>query len=434
MALQFTAEQKAAYRAAYAPGATNELFDLFVIECERRELIPGKDVIFQTRTSNEYNQALNRTVAVTRPALITTIGALRLIAARTSQMNGYGTTLWFYGKADEPGKFESFDIPQGRIPHAVTVEIFRKDWAHSVRAVARFDAYVQKKQNGDPNSVWEKRGEEQLAKCAEALALKMIAPEEAGGLLISEEIANQETEKNPTEKLADLAGHCMPGNPPVMIVPQPTVAPAVNQAAAPVAAPTETAPVAKPVVVPVVAAAPASPVQTPAPTAKAATAPAPTPAGPPRPVAGPPRPVVAPTPAHPIPNRQPAVEEPMRESQSELVAVADAVARDKDPKLKAPAAPPAVPPVPAPPVMVAREGAPTREELATFKTRAGKLLRDKLEKEGGWKGASKPFMEYIQKAGGNSDLAKIQKAKWEEILSALEAATPADAVKIVKGA
>jgi hypothetical protein len=424
MALQFTAEQKAAYRAAYAPGATNELFDLFIIECERRELIPGKDVIFQTRTSNEYNQALNRTVAVTRPALITTIGALRLIASRTGQMDGYGVFKYWYGMADAPGKFEAFDIPQGRIPHAVTVEIFRKDWSHSVKAVARYDAYVQKKSNGDVTSMWEKRGEEQLAKCAEALGLKMIAPEEAGGLLISEEISNQETPLEQLKEAAGVAGHCVPAE--QVVVPQPTVAPAVNQAPAPtpapVATPTQTGPVAVPVVV-APAPAPAAPVMVRA-TVK--------PVGPPRPVSGPPRP--APTPAHPIPNRQPAVDEPVRETPAEIKEVADAVARDKDPKpAPAPAAPVVTPPVPAVPVAVAVEGAPTREELAAFKGRAGKILRDKLEKEGGWKGSSKPFMEFIQRVGGNTDLAKIQKAKWEEILSGLEAATPQAAVAIVKG-
>ena len=191
-------------------------------------------------------------------------------------------------------------------------------------------------------------------------------------------------------------------------VPEPTVAPVVNQAPA-----TEqfvlagnqivaTSPAAKPV------------------------------AAPPRPMAGPPRP------AAPLPNRVPQVDAPVRDSIAEITAVADAVARDKGPLPVVPltATPVAAAPLPAPGASatpVTPDGMASREELANFKARAGKLMRDKLEKEGGMKNGSTVLRDYILKHGDAAAMEKIRKDKWEEILSLLEKATPAEAAAIVKG-
>lgn len=209
-------------------------------------------------------------------------------------------------------------------------------------------------------------------------------------------------------------------------VPAPTVAPVVNQEPA---TPTVTVPVPN---VPVLVTIPESaPVVTPPVQPKPATPPAT-----PKPVAGPPRPLAAP----PRPNRLPQVDAPVRETISEIAAFDDAVARDKDPKpatvtpvntLQTVAAPLPAPGASATPVVA--EGLASREELAIFKNRAGKLMRDKLEKEGGLKNASAILRDHILKLGGATAMEKIRKDKWEEILSTLEKATPAEAVAIVKG-
>ena len=182
--IRFTEEQKAAYRAVIAPNATDAQWEYFCTECQRRNLIPGTHVVFQVRPAKEWNAQLQQQVTVQKVALVTTINALRLIAERSGKFKGYGRFTYYYGDADgEPTKTSA--IPLGRVPHAVSVELFRDGWVQPVFAHARYDACCQTKRDGNkevPTMMWTKRGEEQLAKCAEAFGLRMVAPEECGGL------------------------------------------------------------------------------------------------------------------------------------------------------------------------------------------------------------------------------------------------------------
>jgi phage recombination protein Bet len=72
-------------------------------------------------------------------------------------------------------------------PVAARVTVYRKDWAHPVRAVAHYREYVQLKQDGTPTAMWKNRAAGQLAKCAEALARRRAFPRILGGTYIPEE-------------------------------------------------------------------------------------------------------------------------------------------------------------------------------------------------------------------------------------------------------
>ncbi len=224
-AIHFTDAEKTAFRAAYAPaGTTDEQWTLFLNECQRRALVPGKDCIFQLRNSKEFNKDLNKDVWVKKMIVITTIAGLRLIADRSGKYEGHGPFIFYYG--DENNELKESKIPLGKIPHAVSVEGYRKDWRVPMFWTARYAAYVQTMgETKSPTTMWRTRGEEQLAKCAEAGMLRAIAPEECAGLLINEELGNDGV----VDKEA--AGESTTAVP--AFIPQPTVAPAVNQAAAP---------------------------------------------------------------------------------------------------------------------------------------------------------------------------------------------------------
>ena len=221
--IRFTLEEKIAFKAAFAPaGATDDQWNLFINECQRRAMVPGKDVIFQLRSSKEYDRDLKRDVYVKKVIFITTIAGLRLIADRSGKYEGHGPFIFYY--LDEDGSMRESKIPLGKIPHAVSVEGYRKDWKVPLFATARYDAYVQLK--GDdkvPTQMWKTRGEEQLAKCCEAGMLRTVAPEECAGLLINEELGN--------DGVIDKEEVKEPVTPAV--IPQATVAPPVNQQAAP---------------------------------------------------------------------------------------------------------------------------------------------------------------------------------------------------------
>jgi hypothetical protein len=448
--MPFTEEQKLAYRKVLAPNASDEQWSYFIIEAERRNLIPGVHVIFQVRNAEEFSKELQRKISVQKVTLVTTINALRLIAERSGKFQGYGKFTYYYATETGEPTITSI-IPFGRTPHAVSVELFRAGWQQPLFAVARYEACVQLKGDKTPTSMWIKRGEEQLAKCAEAAGLRMVAPEECGGLYIEEEMGNVEN-----DSIKEIAPPSLPVvEAAPVVIPQATVAPAVNQAPAVVepARPVlpQTSPFAE------VAQATAWPEQPKAPSTPAPPKPPATPARlippTPKPVQ---TPVAAPAPTtpapNPVPNRQPIAQGEPRETVTELAEFADRVARDTTP--------PAVPNAhgvvvtdddlpenlqpPKPTAVDSPDGgkaiahamlapsAATPEQYTKFMNRAAKIVRDKLEKEAKVKEPGKLVKEYLVRESGQKNLHLIPATKFEEMISALEKATAADAVKLVE--
>ncbi len=397
-ALKFTDAEKAAYRAAYAPaGANDDQWSLFINECARRALVPGKDVIFQLRTASEFDKDLGRKVFVKRVTFITTIGGLRLIAQRDGHYEGHGPFVFYYGT--ESGELRESKIPLGKVPHAVSVEGYRKDWRVPLFATARYDAYVQK--FGDdkkPTQMWATRGEEQLAKCCEAGMLRTVAPEECAGLLINEELGNDGVidKEEITQPIAAVA------------VPEPIQAPAVNQTAQAVYEPIvpTLAPVRPVIVTPPTAVVPceAAPPDVPLPSEPDDVAP-----------------------VQPVPLQVPERKLPVPIQPDEF--------RKEDGSI--------FPPMSAAPqsITVAQPAASadapaTQKERDAFLGRAAKLVRDRLPK-GGLKdqAASNGVKDFLLKTSGKSGFKQMTAADWEKSLSVLErAATPEDAVAIVKAA
>jgi hypothetical protein len=490
--LHFSEEQNAAYRTALAPpNSTDAQWNYFRTECERRALIPGVHVIFMLRAAQEWNKELQRNIDVQKVVLITTINALRLIAQRSGNFEGYGGP-FIYVYSDENGNptIES-KIPLGKIPHGVSGTFWRKGWREPVFSFARFDANVQLKADKNPTRIWQVRGEEMTAKCMEAQGLRMICPEEAGSLYIVEEMGGDipvEPEK-PVQAVVSVA------------IPAATVAPAINQAAAVAEKPTVVVekptiaaekPTEKPAEQKVVSQPTAEPPKAPAPVSvpetaipEKATAAVPpkvvTKPGPPRLPARPatPRPVV---PAVSVPTTVPPsavvklqesaklsdlglpeTVEPVQESPAELAEVAARIARDEPGKKNLnglavteadvpveildkeipvngkpaastlPSAAVATEPLPtASAGGVGAAGAePTADEYKAIMDRAAKIVRDKLEKQAGVKGAGPLMKDYLHKQTGQKLLRKIPKAQFEALIAALEATTPEQAAKMV---
>ncbi len=390
--LKFTDEQKATYRAAYSPaGATDEQWALFIGECERRALVPGKDVIFQLRSAKEYDKDLKRDIYVKKVTFITTIGGLRLIADRSGKYEGHGPFVFYYGA--EGDELRESKIPLGKIPHAVSVEGFRKDWRVPLFATARYDAYCQKfEKDGKkiPTGMWATRGEEQLAKCCEAGMLRTVAPEECAGLLINEELGN--------DGVIDKEETAQPAVP--VMVPQPIQAPAVNQTAQAVYETEVKPPTTQP-----------TPVLTPVAV---------------------PQPPEVPLPSEPeLEQRFPAV------PPTQLAVPIQSGEFEKEDGNRFP--PMTTTPVTAAPVAAApvNPNTPaTQKERDAFLGRAAKLVRDKLPK-GGMKdqAASNGVKDFLLKTSGKAGFKQMTAADWEKSLSVLErTATPEDAVAIVKAA
>lgn len=193
----YTEDELRAIRSEYAKGATDNQFTVFISECKRRNLVPGKHVYFQTRMTKEYDPETHTSSSIRRAIHQTGIDAFRLIAQRSGQYKGQRQPTWIYtDEKGNPNIRSTVPLPEGnttipRQPWAAEVSVFRTNFQEPITAVARFEAYaVYTKYDNkwNLNSMWDKRGPEQLAKCAEALALRQAFPEELGGLYLAEEI------------------------------------------------------------------------------------------------------------------------------------------------------------------------------------------------------------------------------------------------------
>jgi hypothetical protein len=222
-----------------------------------------------------------------------------------------------------------------------------------------------------PTLMWATRGEEQLAKCAEAQMLRTVAPEECAGLYIGEEVNDiiSKEEQAPSAPVTPA------------VIPQAVIAPAVNQTA----------------------------------DAKVEEVPAWTPQPPPAPdsVHGF---VMVPT-VVPEPSQERIQTTPFPPVQPSAVVIV----------------PPPPAPVAASAVSATDKPA-TAKEVAEFLARAAKIVRDKLP-QAGLKDAeaSSTVKNYILKASGKTTFRAIPAAVFNKLLKVLEdAATPADAAAIAK--
>jgi hypothetical protein len=208
MNLELTDKEKAALRAEFCKGFTDEQAEACFTFCRVRNLLPGKHVLFQLRRSKEWDEVVGAKVDVTKIVFITTIDASRLIAQRTGQYGGPAPEQYIYLDDNGiPSLVSEIPLPKlplvpgqtplPREPWAVKTTVFRKDFDHPVSSVARFDAYASTyKTNNGPGltEMWVKRGPEQLAKCSEMLSLRRAFPEELGGLYIAEEFKSENEE------------------------------------------------------------------------------------------------------------------------------------------------------------------------------------------------------------------------------------------------
>ncbi|MFG3510205.1 phage recombination protein Bet [Streptomyces sp. NPDC047821] len=113
--------------------------------------------------------------------------AHRVIAA-SGETFGYEDTMW----CDASGRWRDAWLAQ-EPPAAAKVTVLRNGQRFS--AVALFREYVQTNKDGRPIGLWGKMPAGQVAKCAEALALRKAFPHDLAGVYTAEEMAQAD---NPT--------------------------------------------------------------------------------------------------------------------------------------------------------------------------------------------------------------------------------------------
>ena len=118
----------------------------------------------------------------------TAIDGFRVIAERSQKYAGQDAAEWLTATGEWVPVFVK--ALHGEHPLAARVNVYRHDWKDDKPAVgvATWDEYAQYTKKGPLTQMWGQRGPGQLAKCAEALALRKAFPQDLAGLYTDDEM------------------------------------------------------------------------------------------------------------------------------------------------------------------------------------------------------------------------------------------------------
>lgn len=147
-------------------------FKLFLYACKQTGLNPLMKQIYAVY---RWDTRVGREVM----SIQTGIDGFRLIAQRTG----------LYAGSDDP----IYDNETEQHPNKATVTVYKLNEKTGERmpitATARWDEYCQRDKDGKPSNMWGRMPYNQLAKCAEALALRKGFPNELAGIYTDDEMA-----------------------------------------------------------------------------------------------------------------------------------------------------------------------------------------------------------------------------------------------------
>lgn len=165
-------------RQVAAPGANDAEFAVFVYQAKRTGLDPLARQVYCLKIGGKISTQAG-------------IDGFRVIAERTGKYRGQEPRQW----CGDDGVWK--DVWTGdKPPVAARVGIIRSDFDKPIYGVAHYREYVveveardeQGKNYWRPNYMWDKMAAGQLAKCAEALGLRIAFPQDLSGIYTADEM------------------------------------------------------------------------------------------------------------------------------------------------------------------------------------------------------------------------------------------------------
>ncbi len=186
---QFTADQIDLIKRTVCKGGTDDELALFLHVCKRVGLDPLAKQIYAVK---RWDKQSGREVMSTQ----TGIDGFRVVAERTGRYEGQDGP-YFCG---EDGVWSDVWLKKTP-PLAAKVGVFKTGFKQALYRIAKWDEYVQMGKEG-PTKFWKNMPCGQLAKCAEALALRSAFPQDLSGVYTSEEMEQADSVEIGTKEAA----------------------------------------------------------------------------------------------------------------------------------------------------------------------------------------------------------------------------------------
>jgi|GEM_PF-2641961 len=181
--LGLTPEKLELIRGQLAPQAPDDVLELYFERCRLTGADPFARMFYaQKRRCRDGDNYVDRWT------IETTIDGFRSIAESTTEYDGQDEPLFVYDK-------------NGALI-AAKVTVYRKDMTRPITGVAFYKEYVQCDRNGTVVQMWQKMPHNQLAKCAEALALRKAFPRRFSGLYTNDEMPPPDQSDSPPHAYA----------------------------------------------------------------------------------------------------------------------------------------------------------------------------------------------------------------------------------------
>jgi phage recombination protein Bet len=174
---EWTSQQQAALVQIGLEAAPAADLSVFLHYCQRTGMDPFTRQIYMIGRWDGQAQRKKYTIQMA-------IDGFRIIAQRSHQYAGQTEPQW----CGLDGVWRDVWVDHTKPPVASRIGVYRAGWPAPTYAVAHFAEFAPTKKDGSLELMWKRMPANQIAKCAEAAALRKAFPHDLSGIYVPEEM------------------------------------------------------------------------------------------------------------------------------------------------------------------------------------------------------------------------------------------------------